>query len=81
MRRTRLYPLNPGVRTQYDKSVGWPSGVNSTSPKVDLSLGRNLASPEHDLCYLLLANPVGGHSFNYGAHIYESWSELGRNLR
>jgi hypothetical protein len=30
--------------------------------------------------YMLLANPAGGHSFNCGAHVYESWSGLGRDI-
>jgi hypothetical protein len=47
-------------------------------PKVDLGLGTNSTSPELGLGYLLLANPAGGHSFNYGAHVFESWNGLGR---
>jgi hypothetical protein len=64
----------------YDKSVGWHSDANSASPEATLSLGANSASPEPDLGYLLLANPAEDHSFNCGAHVYESWSGLGDGL-
>jgi hypothetical protein len=43
----------------YDKSVCRSSCANS-------------ASPEPGLGYLFPANPTGGHSFNYVAHVYES---------
>jgi hypothetical protein len=65
---------------QYDKSAGWPSGANSASPEVDLSLGANSASLKPGIGYLLAANPTGGHSFDYGTHIFKSWSGLGRDL-
>jgi hypothetical protein len=55
-------------------------GANSASPKVDLGLKTNSTSPELCLSYLLPANPVGGHSFNCGVQISESWSGLGRDL-
>jgi hypothetical protein len=56
----------------YDKSTCWPSGANSTSLEADLVLRTNSASLEPNLGYLLPTNPVGGHSFNYDAHVYES---------
>jgi hypothetical protein len=65
---------------QYDKSAGWPSGANSSSPEVDLDLGANSASPEPGLVYLLPTNPAGGHSFDYGTHVFQSWSGLDRDL-
>jgi hypothetical protein len=68
---SRTLPANSRWDTQYDKSVGWPSGANSASLEVDFGPG---------LSYMLPTNPAGGHSFNYGAHVYESWSGLGRDL-
>jgi hypothetical protein len=64
----------------YDKSVGSSSGANSTSPEDSLNLGTNSASPEPGLGYLLHVNLAGDHSFNYVAHVYESWSGLGHDL-
>ena len=68
---SRTLPANSRWDTQYDKSVGWPSGANSASLEVDFGPG---------LSYMLPTNPAGGHSFNYGAHVFESWNGLGRDL-
>jgi hypothetical protein len=68
------------MRHTYDKSEGWSSGARSTSPEAGLSLETNSASLEPGLGYLLLANPIGGHSLNCVAHVYESWSRLDPSL-
>jgi hypothetical protein len=65
----------------YDKSAGCSSGASSILPAASLNLGTNFASPESGLSYLLPVNPAGGHSFNYVAHIYESWSGFDHSLR
>jgi hypothetical protein len=65
----------------YDKSAGCRSGANSASPEVNLALGTNSASPKPGIGYLLPTNLAGGHSFNCGVHVYESWSELNHDLR
>jgi hypothetical protein len=71
---------NPRWDVQYDKSTGWSSGANSASPEVGLNLGTNSASPEPGLGYLLPVNPTGGHSFNCGTHVFESWNKLGHDF-
>jgi hypothetical protein len=61
--------------TNYDYACDHCSrtpSVNSTSPEVESDIKTNSASPEPGLGYLLPMNPVGGHSFNYGAHVFES---------
>jgi hypothetical protein len=78
---SRTPPTNSQWDTQYDKSVGWPSGANSSLPKVDFGLRKTSASPEPDLGYLLPVNPAGGHSFNCITHVFKSGSELDHYLR
>jgi hypothetical protein len=72
--------VNPRWDIQYDKSTSWPSAANSASPEVDPGLGTNSSSPKLSLGYLFTANPVGGHSFNCGVHVFDSWDGLGRGL-
>jgi hypothetical protein len=74
----RHLPSTDGTRIR--QSVGWTSGGNYASPEADLGLGTNSVSPEPSLCYLLPANPTGGHSFNYVVHVYESRSGLNHGL-
>jgi hypothetical protein len=77
---SRTPSAKPRWDVQYDKSAGWPSGANPTLPKVDSGLGTNATLPRPGLGYLLPANPTGGHSFNCGVHVFESWNELDRDL-
>jgi hypothetical protein len=71
-----MQPLPPCLPTldgtHIRQSADWSSGASSTSLEAGLSLGTNSASPGPGLGYLLHANPVGGHSFNFVTHIYES---------
>jgi hypothetical protein len=82
-RMRRLFPyvacqLPMGCR--YVKSAGWPSGANSASPEVELSLGTNSTSPEPRLGCLIYVNLAGDHSFNHASRIFESLNGLGHYL-
>jgi hypothetical protein len=77
---SRTPSANSRWDVRYDKSVGRHLGANSTLPDVDLGLGTSSASPVPRLGYLLRANPAGDHSFNCGAHVFESWNGLGHDL-
>jgi hypothetical protein len=74
----RCLPTPDGARVWH--IMVWPSGRNYASPKADLSLGTNSASPEPGIAHLHPANPTEGQSFNYSLHDCEPQSRLGHGL-